>query len=420
MGLRMDEKKALTNEVAVRYRQATKETKKVILDEFCQTTGYHRKYAIGLLNSWGKKRTVLVDGVPVNLIIGSPRTPRPRGRGRVYDQKTLAALQQIWELFDYQCGKRLIVLMRTNMEVLQVQPEFDIDERVASQLCRISAATVDRLLKSERKRLQIKGRSHTKPGSLLKHQIPVRTYYSWDERLPGFFEIDRVHHDGGNAAGEFCTSLTATDVYSGWVEARPHKNRAHRWVKESIIDIRSGLPFPLLGIDSDNGGEFINHTLYDYCQETGLEFTRGRPYRKNDNCFVEQKNDMVIRRTVGYYRFDTQDEYEALQEVYFYLCPLLNFFYASMKLIRKDREGSKITKVYDDPKPAYQRLLESPHVSSEVKDELRRRAKEIHIVKQKRLVDKAVARLLKIYAEKNQQNLPFPGSFITDHGKNSL
>jgi hypothetical protein len=419
MGLRMSEKKALTNEIAQRYRGATKQGKKEILDEFCRTTGYHRKYAVSLLNSWGKKRIVSMEGKLVELVVGAPRKARDRGRGRVYDDGVYTSLREIWKYFDYQCGKRLVVLLRNNMEVLKAQPEFAVDETVACRLTQISAATVDRLLKSERKRLEIKGRSHTKHGPLLKHEIPVRTHYNWDERLPGFFEIDRVHHDGGNASGEFCASLTATDVYSGWVELRPQRNRAHRWAKESIVDIRFTLPFPLLGIDSDNGGEFINHALYDYCRNEGIEFTRGRAYRKNDNCFVEQKNDMAVRRTVGYYRFTTEAEYEALQEVYRHLCPLLNFYYASMKLIRKERTGAKIRKVYDDPKPPYKRLLDSPHVSDEIKDELRRRAASLHIVEQKRLVDKAVARLLAVHREKNQESLTFPGSSINEHGKNS-
>ena len=324
---------------------------------------------------------------------------------------------KLWELFDYQCGKRLVVLMRTNMEVLKAEPEFDIDEIIAAKLCRISAATVDRLLEPERRKLELKGRSHTKHGPLLKHQIPIRTHFTWDERLPGYFELDTVHHDGGSASGEYCVTLTATDVFSGWTELRALRNRAHRWVKEEVVDIRCQLPFPLLGVDSDNGGEFINSTLLNYCNDTDVAFTRGRPYRKNDNCFVEQKNDIAVRRTVGYYRFSTDAEHQALQEVYTHLCPLLNYFYASVKLVEKIRTGPRVKKVYEAPKPPYQRLLDSPLVSDEVKDELRRRARELHIVKQKRLVDQAVSKLLRIQQDKNQQQLPFSGSSTTTLGK---
>ena len=290
MGLSMRERKALTNETARRYRAAAKKEKTRILDEFCLNTSYNRKYALHLLNWWGRRQVKIIDGKAVRIIVGRPRKRKKRKGHLLYDKPVQRALKQIWKLFDCQCGKRLVVLMRLNMEVLKEQPEFDIDEVVAEKLCTISAATVDRILAPTRKRQQIRGRSGTKPGSLLKHQIPIRTHYRWDERKPGFFELDTVLHDGGSASGEFCATLTATDVYSGWVELRALPNRAHRWVMESVINIRDRLPFPLRGVDSDNGGEFINHQLLNYCTAEGLEFTRGRPYRKNDNCFVEQRS----------------------------------------------------------------------------------------------------------------------------------
>ena len=417
MGLTMREKKALTNEIAARYRRECKTGKQAILDEFCRTTGYHRKYAVQVLNSWGKKKIHVVDGRLVEFVVGNPRKRKKRTRERVYDERVHGVLRKLWELFDYQCGKRLVVLIRTNIEILKAESEFDIDEAIAEKLCSIRAATVDRLLKSDRRKLEIKGRSHTRQGPLLKHQIPIRTHCTWDERLSGYFELDTVDHDGGSASGEYCATLTATDVFSGWTELRALRNRAHRWVKESVVEIRSRLPFPLLGVDSDNGGEFINRTLLNYCNDTGVTFTRGRPYRKNDNCFVEQKNDIAVRRTVGYYRFTTDAEYNALQEVYTHLCPLLNYFYASMKLVEKIRTGPRVKKVYEAPKPPYQRLLDSPHVPDQVKDELRRRARQLHIVKQKRLLDQAVTKLLRIHQDKNQQELFFSGSSTATLGK---
>lgn len=177
MGLRMKEKKALTNETAARYRAESKSGKKAILDEFCLTTGYHRKYAVQVLNNWGKRKIRVIDGKAVEFVVGQPRKPKERVRERVYDQRVSDALRCIWELFDYQCGKRLVVLMRANMEVLKAEPEFNIDETVCEKLCKISASTVDRLLKSERRKLQLKGRSHTRHGPLLKHQIPIRTTF---------------------------------------------------------------------------------------------------------------------------------------------------------------------------------------------------------------------------------------------------
>ena len=406
MGLTMKDKKALTQELARRYRRSDRKHKTAILDEFVKTTGYRRKYAIHLLANWGKSKTRIIDGELVNIVVGRPKKRKRVGRV-IYGAEVKAAVKEIWEFFDYMCGKRLVVLIRMNIEALVSEPELSIDKEVKRQLLSISAATIDRILKPEREKIRFKSRARTRPGSILKHQIPIRTFYPWDERLPGFFELDTVGHDGGSAAGEYCFTLNATDVYSGWVELRALRNRAHRWVMEQVIDIRSELPFTLKGVDTDNGGEFINKVLLNYCKDHEITFTRGRPYRKNDNCFVEQKNDMAVRRTVGYYRFDTEEEYEALQNVYKHLCPLLNFHYPSVRIIAKKRIGSKVKKIYDDPKTPYMRLLESPSVDAEVKEKLVARATKLQIVKQKRLVDRAVADLLRTYEKKKQQTLVF-------------
>lgn len=406
MGLTMKDKKALTQELARRYRRSDRKHKTAILDEFVKTTGYRRKYAIHLLANWGKSKTRIIDGELVNIVVGRPKKRKRVGRV-IYGAEVKVAVKELWEFFDYMCGKRLVVLIRMNIEALVSEPELSIDKEVKRQLLSISAATIDRILKPEREKIRFKSRARTRPGSILKHQIPIRTFYPWDERLPGFFELDTVGHDGGSAAGEYCFTLNATDVYSGWVELRALRNRAHRWVMEQVIDIRSELPFTLKGVDTDNGGEFINKVLLNYCKDHEITFTRGRPYRKNDNCFVEQKNDMAVRRTVGYYRFDTEEEYEALQNVYKHLCPLLNFHYPSVRIIAKKRIGSKVKKIYDDPKTPYMRLLESPSVDAEVKEKLVARATKLQIVKQKRLVDRAVADLLRTYEKKKQQTLVF-------------
>lgn len=406
MGLTMREKKAITRETARRYRRASKRSKKTILDEFVQTTGYHRKYAIHLLANWGKEKLLVLQGKAIRFIVGKPPKRRKRPARRLYGEAVREAVCKLWELFDYMCGKRLVVLIRMNLPMLRQDAQLGIDAEVAQKLRRISATTIDRILSPQRKKLQLKGRSHTRAGTLLKHQIPIRTFFTWDERKPGFFEADTVAHDGGSSQGEFCMTLTATDVYSGWVELRALRNRAHRWVAEEAEDIRLQLPFGLKGWDSDNGGEFINRQLYRWAKGHQITFTRTRSYRKNDNCFVEQKNDLAVRRTVGYYRFDTQAEYEALREVYKHLCPLVNFYYPSVKIIEKLRVGSQVKKKYDEPKPPYQRLMESADVEQEVKERLRGGAKRFPIVKQKRLVDQAVARLMRIHEEKEQGRLP--------------
>lgn len=406
MGLKMSEKKSITRETAPRYKRADKKGKQRILDEYTKTTGYNRKYAIHLLSTWGKEQLHMINGKPVKFIVGKPKKRKKRIGKRIYDDSVKEAVRKIWELFDYMCGKRLAVLIRMNIDVLSNDTELEIDESIRDKIIKISPSTIDRMMAPERNKLNFKGISHTKAGTLLKHQIPIRTFFNWDERKPGFFELDTVAHGGTSSSGEYCFTLNATDVYSGWVELRALRNKAHRWVKENAENIRIELPYPMKGVDSDNGGEFINYQLLEWSNDHEITFTRGRPYRKNDNCFVEQKNDLAVRRVVGYYRFDTQQEYEALQNVYKHLCPLLNFYYPSMRIIGKVRIGPKVKKTYDAPKPPYQRLLESPDIEDSVKKELKRRADAIHIVKQKRLVDKAVYKLMRIYEKKKQGLLP--------------
>jgi len=201
----------------------------------------------------------------------------------------------------------------------------------------VSPATIDRKLKKEKERFRLKGIRTTKPGTMLKSQIPIRVCFDRDERNPGYFELDTISHCGTRVSGQFCQTLTITDVGSGWTEVCALLNNAHRWVKEEIIKTKENLPFPILGIDSDNGGEFINHQLFDWCIGNNIKFTRGRPYRKNDNCFVEQKNFDVVRKRIGYYRFEGQKALKALAEVYRYLNPLLNYYYPTIRLIAKEK-----------------------------------------------------------------------------------
>jgi hypothetical protein len=262
------------------------------------------------------------------------------GRKPKYAGDFVIVLRKIWAFFSYRCGKIPAPFMREQMGFLE-RP-FRITEKDKALLLSVSPSTIDRLLKQDRKKLALKGKSGTKPGKLLKKQIPVRTYYADADKKPGFFEIDTVHHCGTTDSGEFCLTLTATDVYSGWVELRPTLNKAHKWVFEALLDIKATLPFPLAGIDSDNGSEFINSALLKWCQDERIQFTRSRACRKNDNCFVEQKNFTCVRNFVGYYRFSAEAERDALANVYRSLCPLLNFLMPTIKLISKTRVGTKI------------------------------------------------------------------------------
>jgi hypothetical protein len=371
MGLKLSEKKALTVEVAVRYRKAEKKEKGIILAEFTKDTGYNRKYAIHILNRLGKTKYARVDGKLVKMV-ATHEKKRRKGGGRkaVYGPEVIEALRKVWAFFWYLCGKRLAPLMRGQMKFIADWPAFGITAEIKAKLLTISPATIDRKLRGDKRALEVKGISGTKPGTLLKNQIPVRVYYPWEERKPGFFEIDTVHHCGSHDSGEFCLTLTCVDVFSGWVELRSLLNKAQRWVMKALEDVDASLIFALLGLDSDCGSEFINHTLFDWCKAKHIDFTRSRSYHKNDNCHVEQKNDACVRNYLGYYRYDTAAECGGIAEVYRALCPLLNYFLPTVKLVSKTRIGAKIKKVYDEPASPYQRLLASKDLSPAVKAKL--------------------------------------------------
>jgi len=276
---------------------------------------------------------------------------------------------------------------------------------VREKLFKISAATIDRLLAESRKRYRIKGRSTTKPGTLLKKSIPIRTFADWDEKVPGFFEVDLVSHDGGATRGDFNQSLNFTDIATGWEEMVAVKNKAQVWVFTGIKEIEGRLPFSILGLDSDNGAEFINAHLIRYCEEQKITFTRSRPYRKNDSCFVEQKNWSVIRRAVGYARYDTDEELSILNELYRHLRLYTNFFQPVRKLIKKERIGSKVIKRYDEAKTPYRRVLESPNIKEEIKVKLRKEYAMLNPAELKRNITKLQNRLLKLNALKHREDL---------------
>jgi len=387
----MREKQAITKEVAKRYCKAKKKDKMKMLDELVATTNYNRSYATRVLRLAPKRQNK-----------SKGRQIRRRQRMRLYTGGVVAALRKVWAILDMPCGKRLSPYLEVIVPVLEEFKELQLDEKTRCMLVSMSAATIDRLLKVDRRRIDLKRRSGTKPGSLLKHQIPVRTFADWDEEIPGFLEIDLVAHNGGNPRGEFAQTLDITDIHSAWTETRAVRNKAQVWVFEALMDISRGLPFPIKGIDSDNGSEFINAHLVRYCDEKEISFTRSRPSRKNDNCFVEQKNYSVVRKTIGYARHDTAEELALLNEIYGHLRRYTNFFQPTMKLTRKIRTGSKVKKVYDQPKTPYQRLMDCPDITQAAKDKLKREYETINPAVLKRTLTRLVDQLFELNVTKNK------------------
>ena len=259
-------------EVSSRYKRASRSEKSQILDEFCQTGGYNRKYALGLLGTPPPPRTVPIE----------------RPRAKRYDAEIRRVLTQVWVMSNGLCSKRLVPFMLQLLDALQSHQELCLSGPIREKLLSISPATVDRLLGIVRRSHPLRGRSTTKPGTLLRDQIRVRTEFPWDEQKPGYFEADLVAHCAESTAGDFLYTLTLTDIATGWTECQPLLNRSQIGVTDAIERTRKLLPFPILGIDSDNGSEFINHNLKRYCDERKIEFTRSRPYKKNDQCHVEQ------------------------------------------------------------------------------------------------------------------------------------
>lgn len=397
MRLTMKERKKATAILASRYQKARKKEKGKMLDEFVALTGYLRTYASYVLSIHGKRKRINAKQV----IQADVRKKALRKKTKYYDEEVKKPLITIWYIMDCICGKRLAPVMGAVIRKLEQFKEITLDEAVREKLLRISAATIDRMVAGERRKQMIKGRSNTKPGTLLRNQIPIRTFSEWNEQKPGFTEIDLVGHDGGDASGEFIQTLDVTDVCTTWTETQAVRNKAQRWVFDALKDIRQRLPFPLLGIDSDSGAEFINHHLYNYCLEESISFTRGRSYRKNDNCFVEQKNYSVVRRAVGYARYDTDEELLTINELYKHLRLYTNFFQPSMKLIQKTRIGSKVTKKYDTAMTPYQRVLQSVHVSDDVKINLRKQYKKLNPAYLKRQITRLQQKLLRLTSLKS-------------------
>ena len=366
-----------------RYRRAGKEEKRHILDEFCSNCGYHRKYAIRLLH-----------GAPP----GS-KLARPPGRRRraSYGAEVISVLEAVWEAADYPWSVRLKALLPQWMPWIRrhFRPRREIEE----QLLRISARAIDYRLRSRKHVLRKRIYGGTKPGTLLKQHIPVKTD-RWNVQVPGFTEIDLVSHSGASAKGDCCHSLNLTDIYSTWVETRAVLGKGQQGVGQALEEIRQALPFPLRGIDSDNGSEFINAHWYDYCRTRAIQFTRGRPYKKDDNAHIEQKNWTHVRRLLGYARYDSQAAMKAINDLYANEIRLFrNLFLPSVKLERKIRVGSRTRRIYGPPQTPFERVCVSPAADPERIAGLKRQREELDPFQLSRTIQAKSERIFQLSEE---------------------
>jgi hypothetical protein len=374
------QKRSYREDIRRRYKKSSRKKKAVILDEFCEVCRYNRKYAIRILNHKPKKRRSK-----------SGRKPR-------YDAKSLLPhLKAIWLACDQMCSKRLKAALPAWLPHYEKE-NGELDEIIRGQIYSLSPATLDRLLKPLRIEYPSKGRSGTKPGRLLKNQIPIKTD-NWDVTQPGFLEADTVAHCGNSLAGDFVWSLTLSDILSGWTENRATWNKGAEGVRKQIKNIEKNLPFPILGFDCDNGSEFLNHHLVRYFtkRKKPVQFTRSRPYHKNDNAHVEQKNWTHVRHLLGYDRLDKFAVVALLNDLYQQeWSNYQNYFCPVMKLIEKTKINSKYYKKYDRPTTPYQRLLNSEAISKDTKEQLRLNYATLNPFELKRNIERKLKRIFKL------------------------
>lgn len=325
----MVRKEVLRSQVKA-WPKATKAEKSAILDAVCAVNGWHRDHARKMMR---------------RAVTGYRPPPRPPAQPRfTYGPEVIDALTLCWAALDGATGKRLRPALPDLVPNLISHGHLQASEATIDALLSMSAATIDRRLAPARARTTLKGTSHTKPGSMLKSSIPLKTWHEWDDTIPGFIEIDLVGHDGGDNNGEFYFSLNATDVATGWTEAITVRSKGERIVRAGLQQLQLAFPFAVLGIHSDNGSEFINHHLANWCQAQEITFTRGRPNHSNDQAHIEQKNWSLVRRCVAYHRYDTPTELDLLNQLWVLECEVFNLFNTQQKLKTKTRTGAKVTK----------------------------------------------------------------------------
>ena len=372
-------KREMIEAIRPRYLKANKVGKEQILDEFIATTGYHRKYAIRVLKHGPK-----------------PKGLKKPGRRKKYQGEVVNRLEQIWEIYGRICSKRLPPFLSEGVAVLERCHELSLSSETKQLLLSMSPATIDRCLRKAHFTHPEHGLSTTKPGYLLKKAIPVRTFTPWEDELPGFLEIDLVAHCGQTTEGIYLNTLTATDLATGWTECLALPNKTQFAVSQAIGELQKDLPFPLLGLDSDNGSEFINDTLYRFCLSEQITFTRSRPYQKNDQAHVEQKNWSVVRHTVGYDRLESPEDLSLLASIYADLRLYINFFQPVLKLISKQRVDGKVILTYDRATTPFRRVLALDSIPVQIKARLADQYFYLNPVTLRTSIDSKVALLWKI------------------------
>ena len=375
MELNLKERQKLTAITAKKYRTVNKKRKTKILDTFIEQTGYNRKHAIHILANEGKVR--LTEKL-VRLKV-THKNKRKRVYPVFYDKEVLDTLKLIWEAFNYQCGKLLAPFLHENIDRIALEEQFSGKDEAIAKLRMISASTIDRLLKPLKATLKIKGSSGTKPAAQhLKKLVPMLSHFECIEQGSGLWQIDLVQHDGGNPSGDFCYTLTITEIKNTWTAHYALKNKAFTWVYQALNDACLQLPLPVRILHSDNGSEFINHALMLWCKQQGIALTRSRSSKKNDNCFVEQKNGATVRKHIGYLRYSGDKGVSALQDVYSHYDNLFNFFYSGRKLVSKERTGSKLKRTYDKPQTPFDRAMSCANTSEKIKKHLKSLKKQIN------------------------------------------
>ena len=380
------------------FKARTRKEKTQLLDEYCRNTAQSRKYVI-----WKIHKAVL-------------KPKQRKKRKEQYNGQVKAALAKIWEIFDYPCGQRLKPILEVETDRLRELGEIEVTDEVAQKLKTLGSATIDRKLKHQRGVLHLlRSKSGPKPGYLLKQKIPIRLT-QWDTSKVGYVEADLVVHCGCSSLGEYVNTISATEISSGWWEGEAIMGKSQEYVFWALKDERKRTPFGWKGLDSDNGSEFINQTLYKYCRREGLEFTRSRANRKNDNAYIEEKNWTHVRKVFGYLRYDTYDELTIMNALYRNELRLYkNFFQPVMKLQSKERIGGKVKRRYEAAKTPYQRLIESDQIPQETKEELKGIYLSLNPAELKRNIDAKLAKLYKAYERKKNTQQADPYKKLLPH-----